>query len=462
MEKIKLDTGTSLPPNFELTSEFKDIFHKIENSMDNFFITGKAGCGKSTLLEYFRNKSKKNMVICAPTGVTAIKAKGKTIHSMFKIPPKFVTGADIKPLSREAKKLIYALDILLIDEASMVRADVFDAINQVLKLTRRTSTPFGGVQVVLFGDLYQLPPVVTGDEEDVMKHVYPEGPYFFNSKAYKEEKFQTLELTKIFRQTEKEFIELLDKVRSAKVKDGDLDLINRRYQEFDIDPPIGSIVLTPRNAKVDAINKRKLAEIESEEFSYLAYVKGDFKEKEYPVEKTLKLKVGAQVMITKNDQSHLKRWVNGTLATVESLEKDKVFVKIGKNIFNLGRSRWEKINYKISGASITSDVVATFTQYPIRLAWATSIHKVQGQTFDKVAIDLDAGAFTHGQTYVALSRAKTLDGIYLMKKIGYNDFIFDPRVFKFLGMQLDTKFTVEKVLENREDFVIKSSLPSPD
>lgn len=463
MSDIKLDTGTSLPKGFVFTKEFESIFEKIEKTRNNYFITGKAGCGKSTLLEWFRTHTKKNIIICAPTGVTAIKARGKTLHSVFKIPPKFVTKDDVKPLSREAKKLLMHVDTLLIDEASMVRADTFDAIDQTLRLTRKSFTPFGGVQIILFGDLYQLPPVVTSEEKEVVNHIYPDGPYFFNSRSYQEVNFETLELTKIFRQTEKDFIELLDKVRSAKVKDIDLKVLNRQYQEFDFEPPKGTIILTPRNAKVDAINNKKLNEIESEEFTFTAQVKGNFKEKEFPVEEQLRLKVGAQVMIVKNDHSHLRRWVNGTLATIESLEKDKVFIKIGRNIFNLGRSRWEKINYKITGGMITSDVIATYTQYPIKLAWATSIHKVQGQTFDKVAIDLDQGAFTHGQTYVALSRAKTIEGIYLMKKIGYQDFIFDERVFKFLGMQLPKKYTREYVLKNHnQTFEIKSSLPSPD
>lgn len=456
-DKIKLDTGTELPKSFILTDEFKKLFNKIETTKSNMFITGKAGSGKSTLLEYFRQNTKKNYVILAPTGITAIKAKGKTIHSFFKFKPRFISKADVRPL--RDREIFKSLDILLIDEASMVRADIFDAINDSLQKNRSNKKLFGGVQVILFGDLLQLSPVVSSNDQQVMEEFYPEGPYFFNSNSFDKKDFEMHELSKIFRQTNETFINLLNKIRIAKINDKDLELINSRVQDRDFEVKEGIIILSPRNAKVDEINQSKLSAIDSKLFEFDAEIKGSFKESEYPVEKKIKLKVGAQVMITKNDTNQPQRWVNGTLAIIHEITSDKIKVNINGEIFDLSKARWEKYDYQFRNGTISPKIVATYVQYPLKLAWAATIHKCQGQTFDQVAIDLDSGSFTHGQTYVALSRATSLESIYLMQEITFADFIFDNRVFSFLGTKLEEKYIqeIETTKSKPKDF--RSALP---
>ncbi len=441
MNQKVFDTGTTLPEKFVLTNEFKKIFKLVDNKNSNIFITGKAGTGKSTFLEYFRQNTKKNHAILAPTGITAIKAKGKTIHSFFKFPPRFIVKEDVKLL--KDKKLLQRLETLLIDESSMIRADIFDGIDYSLKINRKNNRPFGGVQIILLGDLFQLPPVVSSNDKEVIDKFYPKGEYFFNAKSFPEGNFLVKELTKIFRQSDADFINLLNKFRLAKIESSDLKIINKRKVAEDFRAPKGAIILSPRNKKVDEINNTKLDEIKSKVFSYTAMVKDIFKESEYPVKKVLNLKVGAQVMITKNDVSEQKKYVNGTLAIIEQLADDEVKLKIKDKIINLPKSRWEKIDYRLNGNSINPKVIGTFVQYPLKLAWAATIHKCQGQTFDEVAIDLDEGAFTHGQTYVALSRAKTMNGIHLLKEIKFSDLFFDKNVFNFLGHELQKKYVKE-------------------
>ncbi len=441
MSQKIFDTGTILPENFVLTEEFKKTFELIENKNINVFITGKAGTGKSTLLEYFRQNTKKNHAILAPTGISALKAKGKTIHSFFKFPARFVAKEDVKVL--KDRKLLERLETLLIDESSMIRADIFDSIDLSLKINKKNKKPFGGVQIILFGDLFQLPPVVSSGDFEIVKKFYPGGEYFFNSKCFYKGKFIIKELSKIFRQSDSDFINLLNKFRLAKVTSEDLDKINERLVKKKFDLPKETIILSPRNKKVDEINTSKLNEIKSETYTYTAIIKDIFKENEHPVKKELSLKVGAQVMITKNDVSEPKKWVNGTLATIVYLSKDQIKLKIKDQVLNLPKSRWEKIDYRLSGKKINPTVIGTFVQYPLKLAWAATIHKCQGQTFDQVAIDLDQGAFTHGQTYVALSRAKTINGIHLMKEIRLSDLFFDKNVFSFLGHKLEKKYIKE-------------------
>jgi len=460
-KKIELDEGTELPSSFVLTDEFKKIFDEIEKSKSNLFITGKAGCGKSTLLEYFRQNTKKQHAIVAPTGLTAIKAKGSTIHRLFKFQPTFMRKEDVKFL--RDKEVLRKMETLLIDECSMMRADIMDAIDESLRKNRGINKIFGGVQVIIFGDLMQLSPVTNQNTEgSVVESIYPDGSYFFNSKVYPKAKFKIKELTKIFRQSDKSFIELLNKFRIGTASNEDLDKINKRYQGEDFKVPDGVILLSTTNAKVDHVNNSRLSKLKTKLFEYEGIIKGDYKEKNCLSPKNLKLKVGAQVMLTKNDvDKEPRRWSNGTLATIHSLDTNEIKIKIRDDIFSLGKNRWEEISFKVAGGSITKKVIGSFIQYPLKLAWAATIHKSQGQTFDKVAIDLDRGSFAHGQTYVALSRAKSIEGITLIRKIKDTDLIFDKKVFDFSDLELQDKYikddSEEIELESNVEF--ESSLP---
>ena len=437
----KFNTETEIPEKFELTDEFKNTYNLINKTSKNLFITGKAGCGKSTLLEYFRQNTNKNHAILAPTGITAIKAKGKTIHSFFKFPARFITKEDVKIL--RDKNLLSRLETLLIDECSMIRSDIFDAIDLSLKKNRKNKKPFGGVQIILFGDLLQLSPVVSSAEKEVVERFYPKGEYFFNASCFDSGKFITKELSKIFRQTDKNFINLLNKFRIAKVDPRDFSIINERVIKENSDLPKETIILSPRNATVDQINSAKLNELQTKTFTYKAIVKDKFNENSYPVKKELNLKVSAQIMITKNDSNFPQKWVNGTLATIEYLSKDEIKIKIKDKILNLPQSKWENIDYRLNGSKINPTVIGAFIQYPIKLAWAATIHKCQGQTFNNVAIDLHEGSFSHGQTYVALSRAKSFEGVHLLREIKQSDLIFDKNVFSFLGHKLENKYIRE-------------------
>ncbi|SVB73591.1 uncharacterized protein METZ01_LOCUS226445, partial [marine metagenome] len=414
----------------------------------NLFITGKAGSGKSTLLEYFRQNTEKNIATLAHQGITAIKAKGQTIHSFFKFRPHFISDQDIKILIGDKKEVLQNLDAILIDEISMVRADLFDAINLSLKKNRKNNKPFGGVQIILFGDVMQIDPIVSSAEEEVMEKFYPNGRFFFNSNIYKEGNFKQIELTKIFRQSDKSFVSLLNKIRMSEVSSADLSFLNERVVSYD-DISEGTIILAPTNRKVDDINNTNLYKLKTPTYNYNAIIKGPWKEKEYPVKKEIILKEGAQVMITKNDTNVPKRWVNGTLGIICSLSHNEIKVKINDKIFRIGKTKWDKYNYQYIGNKVNSIAVGSFIQYPLKLAWATTIHKAQGQTFDKVAIDLDTGSFAHGQTYVALSRSKTLDGISLLKKINEKDIIFDPLVLEFIGQKLEKKYIKEIMKKNK-------------
>jgi ATP-dependent exoDNAse (exonuclease V) alpha subunit len=331
----------------------------------------------------------------------------------------------------------------------MLRADIFDAIDLSLKNNRGNKKPFGGVQIILFGDLLQLPPVVSSNDREVMEKFYPKGEFFFNSNIFPSGEFMINELSKIFRQTEKNFIDLLNKIRIAKITEKELSVLNDRIIENQTDISKGTIILSPRNHRVDVINNENLEKLNGEMYEFDASVTGTYKESEYPVAKKLYLKVGAQVMITKNDTSLPQKWVNGTLGVIESLEGEKIKIKINGRVHYLGKTKWEKIDYRLNGSKISPIPVATFIQYPLKLAWAATIHKCQGQTFDKVAIDLDSGSFAHGQTYVALSRAKTIEGIHLFKEITQNDLIFNKKIFDFLGKKIEKKYIKEIIKKNK-------------
>jgi len=427
----RLNTEKTDLSAIELGEEQKKIFEVLNSSMQSAYITGKAGTGKSVLLQYFVANSSKNVVVLAPTGVAALNVSGQTIHSFFKFswetqdPTKLTVGYKLKELLRH-------VDTIVIDEVSMVRADLMEAINKKLQLAHNNDLPFGGVQIVMFGDLYQLPPVVTdGELQRYFDHNYG-GIYFFNAPSLQKLDYAKYELSTIYRQKDKKFIDLLNQIRLGKVTEQTLEEINVRVTE----PPAegGFITLAGHNDTVTQINHTQLSKLEGREMTYEATITGDLNEKSYPTEKLLKLKVGAQVMLLKNDRQKPSRWVNGTLGIVTQLSEDVIRVVINDVEHTIPQDTWESVRYYYDPQErkLEKEVVNTFTQFPLRLAWAITIHKSQGQTYQTVAIDVSQRAFAHGQMYVALSRCQTLEGIYLKSPIKQEDVIVDPKVIEFM------------------------------
>ncbi|WP_421795111.1 ATP-dependent DNA helicase [Haliscomenobacter sp.] len=419
----------------ELNSDFKIALDLIEKEGKNLFITGRAGTGKSTLLQLYLNTTRKKVVVLAPTGVAALNVRGQTIHSFFGFPPRFISPREIS--KRKDRRLYRNMDVLVIDEISMVRADMLDNIDFFLRLNRDSPLPFGGVQVVFFGDMFQLPPVVSTDFElEVFSSTY-ESPFFFSAQLFRQGfELEMLELRKVYRQDNRHFLRLLDAIRLNHADQDDLDELNERY-EPNFESEELYITLCARNATADRINQSELSKIDEPERKYLASVTGEFNPTQYPADAALCLKLGAQVMLLKNDPE--RRYVNGTIGKVVALEQESLKILIEENglewkEIEVTPVTWEIIRYKSDPANpdeILSEVIGTFTQFPLRLAWAVTIHKAQGKTFDRVIIDLGTGAFEHGQTYVALSRCRTLEGIVLRQRIRPQDMLTDLRIVEF-------------------------------
>ncbi len=427
--KPKLNQPVKDLSAINLSPEQANLFNVLEKTTANVFITGKAGTGKSVLLQYFKRNSRKNVLVCAPTGVAALNVGGQTIHSLFKIKPGFINTEDLSPSIKTAELLQHA-DTIVIDEISMVRADLMDAIDVVLRKSRRNGLPFGGVQMVLFGDLYQLPPVVEGRElQNYFYEIYG-GSYFFNAQVWQYATIDVYELSSIFRQSDEKFKAILNSIREGSATDEHLAVVNQRVNKSI--PSDGIITLATTNYTVKEINELRLSRLSTPFSEFRATISGDMDPSYFPTEENLQLKVGAQVMFLKNDWD--KRWVNGTLGIVEKLSSDEVLVNIDGTIHRVEPETWRRIRYSYDREtrSIKEEVVSSFTQYPLKLAWALTIHKAQGQTYGQVVIDIGQGAFTHGQTYVALSRCKSLDGIYLKKQILLEDVQVDPLVIKFM------------------------------
>lgn len=447
--KITLQTDTLIPEDFDFNDEFKAAFDLMEHTSRHVFITGKAGTGKSTLLQYFKLNTKKKIAVLAPTGVAAIKVHGQTIHSFFNLPPRFIQKSHIKRLREE--ELIKNLDAIVIDEASMLRTDLLDGIDYALRVNRdKLKVPFGGVQVIIFGDLFQLPPVVDKSIRSVMEKTY-ESPFFFDAKVIKEIVLEKFSLNKIYRQKDQKFIEVLNKIREKKFSDADLDEINKRVDSKVEAGVRGVIMLMTTNNGAKNINEQCLSRIKDKEYHYEANISGKFDKDEYPAEVCLRLKKGSQVMLIKNDIN--KRWVNGTLAEVVDLSQSSIKVNIKGSIYAVPKAIWEKVeyHYKEKEKKIEEIPVAHFEQYPLKLAWAVTIHKSQGQTFDRVIIDVERGAFTHGQVYVALSRCTSLEGIVLKRPIIHSDVILDNRIYKFLNeKEINVKANKLEVAEKHE------------
>lgn len=417
----------------ELSEDFKYALDLLEKTNQCIFITGRAGTGKSTLLNLFRSTTRKKVVVLAPTGVAALNVGGQTIHSFFRFPAKVIEKREIKKL--RYPKLYKNMEVLVIDEISMVRADMMDNIDHFLRLNRENPQPFGGVQVVFFGDLFQLPPVVSTPEEQQLIAFHYESPYFFSAEVFRTLQLEFLELRKIYRQSERYFIRLLEAVRTGDIDEDDLNDLNDRYIP-DFQSEDFYITLSARNHTVDRINQRELSQIPLPEETYLATIKGDFDPRLYPTEAALKLKLNAQVMFVRNDPE--RKFVNGTIGKLVKLEAETVTVMVEQNgkreYIEVGTIDWEITRYKLNDNDtnkIETEVVGTFTQIPLKLAWAITIHKSQGKTFDKVIIDLDKGAFEYGQTYVALSRCRTLTGIVLRQRLRTEDILTDERILNF-------------------------------
>lgn len=411
----------------------------------SLFLTGKAGTGKTTFLHRIANSGKKRSVVLAPTGVAAVNAGGVTIHSFFQLPlcpylpdvKELVTEYQMpdkfKHLRKERIRVIRTLDLLIIDEISMVRADLLDAVDMTLRRYRRSSKPFGGVQLLMIGDVQQLPPVVTDDERPYMEKVYS-SPFFFHSKALQRTHYVTIELTHIFRQQDEHFISLLNNIRDNHFDRDTLEALNARYNRT-FNPPDseGYIRLTTHNYQADNVNQRKLAALTSHPFELRATIEGNFPFTSYPTDAILTLKVGAQVMFIKNDSSG-HDYYNGKIATVEGYDSEEGVAVIDQegNHIVVNPERWENVKYEVDpdDNQIKQKVDGTFIQYPLRLAWAITVHKSQGLTFDKVIIDA-ASAFTYGQVYVALSRCRSLEGLVLVSPISPNCVFDNADVMEF-------------------------------
>ena len=417
------------------------------------FLTGKAGTGKTTFLRYIRENCNKQMAVVAPTGVAAINAGGVTIHSFFQLPlvPFIPENIPFNPLqdaaigpqgliarlrmNREKQNLLRQLELLIIDEISMVRCDTLDAIDHVLRHVRsRPSEPFGGVQVLLIGDMFQLPPVVRKETWELL-HSFYSSPYFFDSRVAKQDRPLYIEFEKIYRQNEEAFIHLLNQVRNNQLDDDGLEILESRFQPgFQRKPNDGYILLTTHNETVNEINNSELQKLPPLAVSFRASVEGDFPENGYPADEKLELKLGAQVMFIKNDVEKTKRYYNGKIGTVTRIHDGKVYVQCGDepDEIEVSRVKWENVRYRLNPAThhMEEEVLGSFLQYPLRLAWAVTIHKSQGLTFEKAIIDAGK-AFAGGQVYVALSRCTTLDGLVLQSRINRHSLFSDPKILEF-------------------------------
>ncbi len=425
----------------------------INYSNRSVFLTGKAGTGKTTFLKYIRQNTQKETAVLAPTGVAAINAGGVTIHSFFQLPfGPFVPGTinhfdnnnrdatDKHHLlgriryNKERIHLLQSLELLIIDEISMVRCDVLDAIDTILKHFRqRHHEPFGGVQMLLIGDMFQLPPVAAEAEWNILSAFY-NSPYFFDSLVMQQQPPLHIELEKIYRQSDPQFINLLNKVRNNEIDNDAVQILRSRHKSgFQPQREKGYITLTSHNYLADNINAEELQKLPGNLFGFKAMITGEFNEKSYPAEELLQLKLGSQVMFLKNDMEKVRRYFNGKIGVVQKIENDQIFIQCAnEKPIEVQKYKWENIRYSINETTqkLEEEVIGSFEQYPLRLAWAITIHKSQGLTFEKAVIDAGA-AFASGQVYVALSRCTSLDGMILRSSITQNALFTDAHINAF-------------------------------
>ncbi|MCB9201653.1 MAG: helix-turn-helix domain-containing protein [Flavobacteriales bacterium] len=437
----------------EQNHEFSTAFQFASYTSQNLFLTGKAGTGKTTFLHHLKDKTQKNCIVIAPTGVAAINAGGVTIHSMFNLPQKsfapttflvdnnyLINERELKKQLRfrkEKRKLLKSIQLIIIDEVSMVRSDILDAIDVILRFVRNSNLPFGGIQMVFIGDMFQLPPVVKETEWNYLKDFY-KSPYFFDAKVLSQIPLVSIELKKIYRQKDQKFISLLNSVRNEEITDSEINSLNKNYipnfSNFS-----DTITLTTHNRIATNINQKELAKLKAKSYSLKAEIHKNFKPGMFPTEEILHVKEGAQIMFIKNDSDVEKNYYNGKIAKITSITDDteegiqiEVEFNDSKEKYILKKEVWKNIKYITDEKTnkTKEEVIGTFTQYPIRLAWSVTIHKSQGLTFDKVVIDAE-NAFANGQVYVALSRCRTLEGITLNSKIRIENIKTDARIKEF-------------------------------
>jgi ATP-dependent exoDNAse (exonuclease V), alpha subunit - helicase superfamily I member len=442
-------------PYYQLAHDFALFTNR------SIFLTGKAGTGKTTFLHRLKKETKKQMAVVAPTGVAAINAGGTTMHSFFQLPftPFIPTPEGRKNLIEKMKmqgsrrKVLQELELLVIDEISMVRADVLDSVDTILRHVRyRNNEPFGGVQVIFIGDMFQLSPVASDDEWRLLSRYYT-SPYFFHSQVILQQQPVYIELDKIFRQTNGDFIQVLNEVRNDCLSDSSLKLLQSRYNPLFVPPSDDTyITLTTHNYKADQINAEELAKIKGKTYTFDATIEGEYPEKSYPTEKMLELKVGAKVMFLKNDTETPRRFFNGKIGVIESVEEDSVQIKCPDDFeaIELKKAVWENIRYTTNPTTkqIEENELGKFIQYPLRLAWAITIHKSQGLTFDKAVIDAGA-AFAPGQVYVALSRCRSLEGMVLLSKINSNSIQNDRQIVEHERNKLSAEILEQQLNESR-------------
>jgi len=469
----------------QLSNAAKYTLQFINRTNKSIFLTGKAGTGKTTLLKEILETTHKNTVVVAPTGIAALNANGVTIHSMFQLPfgafvPDNKNTADFGTYTKFESKLtlgrhfrmtntkravIKNMELLIIDEVSMLRADILDAIDFMLKKTRRTDAPFGGVQVLFIGDLLQLPPIVKPDEWFVLKQYY-RGMFFFHAQILQQYPPLYIELDKIFRQTDAKFISVLNNLRNNTITNSDVAILNEFVKpNFDFKANPGYIVLTTHNAKADGINYQALMDLEGKQLTYSPEITGDFPDKIYPLDPELALKKGAQIMFIKNDPSPEKNFFNGKMGVIASLNKDEILVHFPEEnkTIEVEKYEWQNIKYTVNENTkeIEEEVIGTFVHYPIKLAWAITVHKSQGLTFDKAALDVSQ-VFAPGQAYVALSRLRSLNGLVLLSKMQMNGISSDVDVLQYAQNKATEELLEHSLVSESRLFILNSLLNAFD